>query len=184
MMLLSRDPAARLDEVRASLQESERNLEARRAELGIAVADGDEPTAAKLRREVASLEGRVAELTAAMPVAENRVREAKERAEAARRAEIAKQEAAARRKRIAAAAKVDAAWQELARAFAELEIAGREVTGPAGLRLAQRTKLAHRAAAYHWAPDLCRALNAEPVPIPQRRPLAQLEADLGPKETA
>ena len=174
-------PSERAAEVRAALQAAGAGLEAARERLGTAVADGDEGGARHARAEIARLADRIAELTAALPVAERRSRAAAEREEARRRAEEARAANAQRAKRIAAARKVDAALTSLGKAFAEY------AATPTGGRVEDRAILGRRskncllAAVLHAAPTFATAADMSRVPMAHRRSLEDSEAGILPE---
>jgi hypothetical protein len=172
MKLAGKDPAARLEEIRASLKQTRDALVGKRAELGVAVADDDAKAMAALRREVASQEARITELESAVPVAERRLAEAQAREQRRRRAEEARRLNAQREVRLAAAAKVDEALHVLGDAYRAYQ-----ATTPDSLT-AHAAGYSVRAAVRHWADELARALEVQPIRQDHRRPLAAIEADL------
>ncbi len=115
---------SRLAELRASLDETQERLTTTMRALGTAIADGDERAAAALRRDVAGMESRIAELEAALPIAEQRVQEARTAAEEAERRAAEKLAEELKVAQLAAARKVDgalvalqAAWGDYVAAF-------------------------------------------------------------------
>lgn len=158
----ARDRAA---ELRAALDTTSSDLTAARTSLGEAIADGDDSAATEARSEVARLERFHGELSAALPVAERRAREAAQ-VEAQRQQKVREKAAnAARKQRLAAAKKVDAALRSLGRAFdayVSTEVGG--AAGDAG-RAARRARHAIAAATFHAAPGYADAIE------PKRRPM-------------
>jgi hypothetical protein len=138
------------------------------------VVEGDENGARALRTQVEREDARRRELAAALPVAEQRLREAQEREAERRRVEAARRANELRRLRVAAASRVDEAWRALAEAVAEH--AAVEVPPGDGSLVGRRERAAHRAAAYRWASALCSLLAVPHVQPAYRRALAESEA--------
>jgi len=167
----------RATEIRAALESAEADLAEARATLGTAVADDDTEAATPAREEVERLERLSSELHAALPIAEQRAREAAEREAKQRQAEANKAANATRKKRIAAAKKVDAAMQALGRAFESYTTTDTGGTSEDRTILARRAGAALRSAMAHHALPVARALGVEAMPrTAHRRPLAEAEA--------
>jgi len=166
----------RAAEIRAALQSAEADLDAARSALGTAVADDDTEAASAAREEVARLERLSSELHGALPIAEQRAREAAEREAEQRQAEANKAANATRKKRIAAARKVDAAMQALGRAFDDYTATDTGGTSEDRNVLARRARAALQAALAHHALPVARALGVESIPrTAHRGPLAESE---------
>lgn len=166
----------RLDELTEAL-ELARDAHGRAlSSLGVAIADGDENRASTLRAEIAELDSRERELGAAIPVGQQRLEAATEKARKAQEQEEARVANAQRGRRLEAARKLDAAFRSLARAYE-----AHATCEPGGLpserrSLAGRRDRHLRTALYHWAPDLAQALGVEKVPLAHRKPLEDSEA--------
>jgi hypothetical protein len=168
------DAEQRLAELRTALAETDARLGEARGALGAAVVEGDEDAARGLRAQVEREEARRRELAAALPVAEQRLRDAQEREEERRRAEEARRANELRARRVELARSVDDAWRALAEAAAAYSAA--EVPPEDGSLVARRERTAHRAAAYRWASALCGLLAVPHVQPAYRRALAESEA--------
>ena len=172
-MFRTKDRAA---ELRATLSTAEADLAEARSSLGNAIADGDEATSA--RSEVARLEQLVGELSSALPVAEQRARDAAERDAARARADQEKALNAARKKRIAAARKVDKALAALGRAYDEYSALPTGGTTENAQRVSRRAKWSLAAAIFRAAPTLAARLGIERIPQHHWAPLADSEGSL------
>lgn len=167
----------RTGELRDALASATTDLAAARSSLGTAVADGDDEAAAAVREEVARLERLTSELQAAVPVAEQRDREAADREAAERQRAEERTANADRKRRIAAAAKVDMALAALGRAYDEYVALPTGGTPENSIVLARRAKVALGLAMAHHSLPVARALGVQAVPGAQhRRPLAESEA--------
>jgi len=169
---------SRAAEIRASLESTNTDLAPARERLGIAIADGDESAAKSARAEIARLERLHTELSAALPIALRRVREAQavEREEQRR---IAEREANKNRaKRIAAAKKVDAAMAALGRAYEELLALDTGGTADNRAHLIRRQRYSARGAFALHAAKLSNVLEVPVIPNAHRRPLAESESGL------
>jgi len=170
---------ARAAELNAALQSAEADLAEARSALGTAVADDDTEAASDARAEVVRLEQLRAELSAALPIADQRTREAAEHEAKQRQSEANKAANATRKRRVAAARKVDAAMRALGRAFGEYTATDTGGTTEDRLVLARRARAALQAAMAHHALPVARALGVEAMPrTAHRRPLAEAEANL------
>ncbi len=168
----------RAAELRATLATAEADLADARSALGNAVADDDKAAAVSARSEVARLEQLVGELRSALPVAEQRVREAADRETERQRREQERALNKARKARIAAAKKVDQALVALGRAYdtyAALPTGGTEANAQ---RVARRAKWSLAAAIFRAAPVLAARLGVERLPRHHWQPLADSEAGL------
>lgn len=175
MFTRTKDRAA---ELRATLSTAEYDLAEARASLGNAIADGDETAATSARAEVARLEQLRTELSAALPVAEQRARDAADREAERARADQEKALNAARKKRIAAARKVDKALAALGRAYDEYSALPTGGTDANAQRVTRRAKWSIAAAIFRAAPTLATRLGIERVPQHHWCPLADAEGSL------
>ena len=111
------------------LQAAQTDLEAARRRLGEAIASGDHSASSEARVDIAGIEQRIADLQAALPVAEER--EAAEKA--ADQAEVERAHQAAQNElrdaHLAACRKVDEALNALGTAYDELKATDRNVGG-------------------------------------------------------
>ncbi len=168
----------RTAELRAALSTAEADLAEARAELGSAVADADEAAAAGARAEVARLEQLVGELRSALPVAEQRARDAADRETERQRVEQERALNKARKVRIEAAHRVDKALAALGRAFDEYAALPTGGTTDDAQRIARRAKWSIASATYRHAPVLARRLGIDSIPAQHRVPLADSEAGM------
>jgi hypothetical protein len=171
----SKDRAA---ELRATLSTADADLAEARTSLGNAIADGDESATTNARAEVARLEQLRAELSAALPVAEQRVRDAADREAERARADQEKALNKARKARIAAARKVDKALASLGRAYDEYSALPTGGTDANAQRVTRRAKWSLAAAIFRHAPILAQRLGIERVPRHHWCPLADAEGNL------
>lgn len=168
----------RAAELRATLSTAEADLAAARASLGAAVADDDSAAASAARSEVARLEQLRVELSAALPVAEQRLHDAASRETERQRREQVRALNKARKARIEAARRVDAALLALGKAYdtyASLPTGGTEANAQ---RVARRARFSLAAAIFRAAPGLAARLGIERLPRHHWRPLADSEASL------
>jgi len=166
----------RLDELTEALEVARDAHGRALSSLGVAIADGDEKRASTLRAEIAGLDSRERELGAAIPVGQQRLQAATERARKAQEQEEAMAANAQRTKRLESARKLDAAFRALARAF-EAHAACEAGGTPRDRRsIAGRSDRHLRTALFHWAPDLAQALGVEKVALAHRKPLEENEA--------
>lgn len=173
MFTRTKDRAA---ELRATLSTAEADLAEARSALGNAIADGDEATSA--RAEVARLEQLVGELRSALPVAEQRVRDAADREAERQRRDQERALNKARKARLAAARKVDKALAALGRAYDEYSALPTGGTDANAQRVTRRAKWSLAAAIFRAAPTLATRLGIERIPQHHWAPLADAEASL------
>lgn len=165
-------------ELRATLSTAEADLAEARSALGNAIADDDSAAASEARAEVARLEQLRAELSAALPVAEQRKRDEADRETERQRREQERALNKARKARIAAARKVDKALAALGRAYddyASLPTGGTEANAQ---RVARRARFSLASAIFRAAPALAARLGIERPPRQHWTPLADSEAGL------
>lgn len=154
-------------ELEALANQSERECDGARDELGAAVAAGDDVAAERARRRLAVAEQQNGDALAALPVADANVEAARSAADAAGRAAACRRADGLIRDRLSAAARVDAALSELGAALTEheqhgvaltaaLREAGRET---AAQMLDRRSGAAIQRAVWHASPELARALG-------------------------
>lgn len=166
----------RAAELRAALGSTSADLDAARSTLGTAVAADDIEATSAAREEVARLERLTSELTAALPIADQRARETAEHEATQRQSDENKAANGTRKKRIAAARKVDAAMQALGRAFENYTATDTGGRSEDRNVLARRAGAALRSAMAHHALPVARALGVESVPrTAHRGPLAESE---------
>jgi chromosome segregation ATPase len=175
MFARTKDRAA---ELRATLSTAETDLAEARSALGTAIADDDSTATATARAEVARLEQLRSELAAALPVAEQRAREAADREAERARADQEMALNAARKKRIAAARKVDKALAALGRAYDEYAALPTGGTEANANRVTRRAKWSLAAAIFRAAPTLATRLGIERIPQHHWAPLADAEGSL------
>lgn len=168
----------RAAELRATLSTADADLAEARTSLGSAIADGDESATTTARAEVARLEQLRAELSTALPVAEQRARDAADREAQRARADQEMALNAARKKRIAAARKVDKALATLGRAYDEYSALPTGGTTENAQRVTRRAKWSLAAAIFRHAPILAQRLGIERVPRHHWAPLSDSEARL------
>ncbi|NUP95926.1 MAG: hypothetical protein HUU28_07160 [Planctomycetaceae bacterium] len=162
---------SRAAEIRASLQSTNADLAPARERLGVAIADGDESAAKSARAEIARLERLHTELSAALPIAERRVREA-QAVEQEEQRRITEREANKNRKaRVAAAKKVDAALATLAKVYREYLSVGRFGRPEDMSRAARRGRSALASAMHHACPEIADALEVRRIPSMHRQSL-------------
>ena len=158
-------------------------LQAARAELELACRRHGEAVAggkpsSETRVDIAAIEQRIADLEAALPVAEER--EAADQAEAQAEAERLRRlgQNGLRAKHLAAAGRVQAAIEELGAAYAELKATDRDVGGEFKdtSRCLRSRELLLRAAIHDASPDLAADLNMQRPR--DRRPFDEHEAML------
>ena len=174
-MFRTKDRAA---ELRATLSTAETDLAEARSALGTAIADDDPTATGTARTEVSRLEQLVGELRSALPVAEQRVRDAADREAERQRREQERALNKARKARLAAARKVDKALAALGRAYDEYAALPTGGTQANAQRVARRSKWSLAAAIFRAAPTLATRLGVERVPRQHWRPLADSEASL------
>lgn len=175
MFARTKDRAA---ELRATLSTAEADLADARSALGSAIADGDESATTSARAEVARLEQLRAELSAALPVAEQRARDDADREAERAKADQERALNAARKKRIAAARKVDKALAVLGRAYDEYAALPTGGTEANANRVTRRAKWSLAAAIFRAAPTLAARLGIERIPQHHWAPLADAEGSL------
>ncbi|MEM7305035.1 MAG: hypothetical protein AAF682_00120 [Planctomycetota bacterium] len=163
------------------LQAARAELEAARRRHGEAIAGGDSMSSSETRVDIAAIEQRIADLEAALPVAEEREAEqlAADQAEAERFRKLGQN--GLRAKHLAAAAKVQDAIAQLAVAYAELKATDRDVGGEFKdtSRCVRSRELLLRAAIYRANPDLAADLNMQrPRASTDIRPFEEHEAML------
>ena len=168
----------RAAELRATLSTAEADLATARTSLGNAIADGDESAATSARAEVARLEQLVGELRSALPVAEQRARDAADRETERQRLDQEKGLNKARKARIAAAGKVDKALASLGRAYDEYAALPTGGTTENAQRVTRRAKWSICSAIFRHAPILAQRLGIERVPRHHWCPLADAEGRL------
>ena len=165
-------------ELRTTLQTAEADLTEARSSLGNAITDSDEAAAVSARTEVSRLEQLVGELRSALPIAEQRARDAADREAERQSVEREKALNRARTARIKAARKVDKALAALGRAFDDYSALPTGGTEENANRVRRRAKWSICSAIYRHAPILARRLGIESVPAHHRVPLADSEAGL------
>lgn len=143
------------------LQAAQADLEAARRRHGEAIAGGDSSASSETRVDIAAIEQRIADLNAALPVAQERDAEqlAAERAQAERAHQLAQNEL--REVHLAACRKVDDALSQLGVAYDELKATDRNPGGQAGnaSHCLRRRELLLRAAIHSASPALARDLR-------------------------
>jgi hypothetical protein len=164
-MSTSTKTQTRSQELTHALATVERELEAARGTLGLAVADDNISGAKAARVEVERLEKVASELRAAIPICRQREAEARRVAEEKARRERERAQNKARAARVAAARKVDKLMSQLGRAFAEYLSTETGGSGDDAARLARRSRHAASAALFHHAPELAHVIE------PKRRPM-------------
>lgn len=168
----------RATELRTTLTTAEADLAEARSALGNAIADDDAAATATARSEVARLEKLVGELRSALPVAEQRVRDAADREADRQRREQKRALNKARKARLAAARKVDKALAALGRAYDEYAALPTGGTQANAQRVARRSKWSLAAAIFRAAPSLASRLGVERMPRHHWRSLADSEGSL------
>ena len=154
----------KLETVRDTIASSQERLTVLRSALAEAIAD--EAETKPIRREIATLEQRVADAEASLPVLEARAKREVEAEEADSCARRALQLEAERDARVAAGAKVDAA-------IAALEAAVTEYMGCPGGARSQRRYV--HGAMWHQAPNASRIMLVPGVEHMFRAPVADVE---------
>lgn len=168
----------RAAELRATLSTADADLAEARTSLGSAIADGDESATTSARAEVARLGQLRAELSAALPVAEQRARDAADREAQRARADQEKALNKARKARLAAARKVDRALAAIGRAYDEYAALPTGGTDANAQRVTRRAKWSISAAIFRAAPTLATRLGIERIPQHHWAPLADAEGSL------
>ncbi len=168
----------RAAELRATLSTTGADLAEARSRLGNAIADADDTGASAARAEVARLEQFQVELSAALPVAEQRARDAADREVERARADQEKALNKARKARLTAARKVDKALVALGRAYDEYAALPTGGTDANAQRVTRRAKWSISAAIFRAAPTLATRLGIERIPQHHWAPLADAEGSL------
>jgi septum formation inhibitor MinC len=177
-MSTSTKTQTRSQELTHALATVERELEAARATLGLAVADDNISGAKAARAEVERLEKVASELRAAIPICRQREAQTRREAEEKARRAAEKQSNAQRKERLAQAKRVDDAMRKLGAEYDKLLALHTGGTGDNAAHVIRRKRYSARGAFAHFAPALSRVLEVPVIPNAHRRPLAESERGL------
>lgn len=174
------DPAARLTEVRAELEDLRSQRAALERSLGVALADGDASAARQAALELAEVESRARSLEASVPVLEGRIRDAEEAARKADEEQKARAKAEHLARRRAAAAQVDQALSGLNDALLGYLALPIRLDGGATITQALQERIARVAAIRALCPSLLDFVPVEGVRPWDRQEKAPLAEGINP----